>query len=209
MGMEECYNEIKRHPMGKKQQQRGEYPFMILFINACVRKESRTKRLAERLLAKKEDPIAEVRLEEIPFPIVDEAFLKRRDHLIQTEAFDDPMFALARQFASAGEILIAAPFWDLSFPAALKQYLEQINVLGLTFSYTPEGIPQGLCKAKKLTFVTTAGGDFVPEEYGFGYVKALAQNFYGIKEVTLVKAIGLDIAGRDPEAILDSVSLDQ
>lgn len=176
---------------------------MILFINACVRKESRTKRLADRLLAEKKQDVTELCLEEIAFPLVNEAFLERRDRLIGAKEFDDPSFSLARQFAAADEIVIAAPFWDLSFPASLKQYFEQINVLGITFCYTPEGIPQGLCKADRLTFVTTAGGDFFPEEYGFGYVKALAQNFYGIRTVDLIKAVGLDIDGRDPDAILD------
>ena len=60
------------------------------------------------------------------------------------------MFELARQFAAADQIVIAAPYWDLSFPAALKQYFEQINVLGITFAYTPEGVPKGLCRARKL-----------------------------------------------------------
>ena len=102
---------------------------------------------------------------------------------------------MANQFARADEIVIAAPFWDLSFPAALKQYFEQINVLGITFMYTPEGLPKGLCRASKLYYVMTAGGMYVPEEYGFGYVRALARNFYGIEDVKLIKAVGLDIAG--------------
>lgn len=177
---------------------------MILFINACVRKQSRTKRLADRLLAKKKQEITEIRLEEFVFPPVNEAFLQKRDRLIEAKAFDDPSFALARQFAEADEIVIAAPFWDLSFPASLKQYFEQINVLGITFCYTRDGFPKGLCKAERLTFVTTAGGDFFPEEYGFGYIKALAQNFYGIETVELLRATGLDLDGRDPEAILDA-----
>ena len=42
----------------------------------------------------------------------------------------------------------------------------------------------------------------MPEEFGFGYVKALAQNFYGISSVTQLKAVGLDLDGADPEAIL-------
>ncbi|MBQ7172044.1 MAG: NAD(P)H-dependent oxidoreductase [Clostridia bacterium] len=175
---------------------------MILFINACVRKESRTKRLADRLLARSGEPCREVRLEELTFPKANEAFLARRDRLIAEGLFGDPLFFLARQFAEADEIVIAAPFWDLSFPAALKQYLEQINVVGITFCYTPEGRPKGLCRAKRLSYVTTAGGDFFPEEYGFGYVKALAETFYGIPEVRLIKAAGLDLDGADPEAIL-------
>ena len=178
---------------------------MVLFINACVRKESRTKDLADDLLSKKNEPYEEINLNSIVFPIVDEDFLRRRDRLIADQDFSDPLFDLAKQFANADEVVIAAPFWDLSFPAALKQYFEQINVLGITFAYSPEGIPYGMCGAKCLTYVTTAGGNFFPEAYGAGYVKALAQNFYGIPEFRLVKATGLDLAGADVDAILNSV----
>ena len=112
------------------------------------------------------------------------------------------MFNLARQFSEADKIVIAAPFWDLSFPASLKQYFEQINVTGITFYYTDEGIPKGLCSATDLYYVTTAGGNYFPEEYGFGYVKSLAQGFYGIQNVRLIRALGLDIAGADTERIV-------
>ncbi len=175
---------------------------MILFLNACVRKESRTRRLADCLLASLGGPVKERRLAELRFPVVDEAFLRARDRLCEAGAWDDPMFALAREFAAADTVVIAAPYWDLSFPAVLKQYLEQINVVGITFRYTPEGVPEGLCRAKKLYYVATAGGDFVPEEFGFGYVRALAQNFYGIPDVEQILAKGLDLAGADAEAIL-------
>ena len=177
---------------------------MILFINACVRKESRTKKLADQLLKKWNEQYEEVRLNEIIFPLVDKEFLCRRDTLIEHRDFGNPVFDLARQFAGADKIVIAAPFWDLSFPAALKQYLEQINVVGITFSYTSEGVPKGLCKAKSLTYITTAGGNYFPEEYGAGYVRTLAQTFYGIPEFKLVKATGLDIDGADIDGIMKS-----
>ena len=112
------------------------------------------------------------------------------------------MFEQARLFASADKIVIAAPYWDLSFPAVLKQYIEQINVLGITFVYTPEGVPKGLCKGSELYYITTAGGDYMPEGYGFGYVKALAENFYGINDVKIIKATGLDIYGANIEKII-------
>ena len=99
-------------------------------------------------------------------------------------------------------IVIAAPYWDLSFPAVLKQYLEQVSVVDITFTYTPEGIPKGLCKAKRLYYVTTAGGDYAPDEYGFGYVESLCKSLYGIQDVKLIKAVGLDIVGADVENIL-------
>ena len=175
----------------------------ILFINACVRGESRTKKLAEKLLEKLNRPVEEVRLEEINFPIVDEDFLNMRDRLISEGSLDSPVFDLARQFSEAETIVIAAPYWDLSFPAVLKQYFEQVNVVGITFRYTEEGIPVGLCKADRIFYVSTAGGIYVPTEFGFGYVKALAQGYYGIGDVRLIEAVGLDIYEADIEAILE------
>ena len=91
---------------------------------------------------------------------------------------------------------------DVNHANSGKQYIEQINVSGITFMYTEEGVPKGLCKARKLYYVTTAGGVFFPQEFGFGYVKSLAENFYGIGDVELVKAVGLDIAGADPDKIV-------
>ena len=174
----------------------------ILYVNACVRKESRTRRLAEKLLAKLDRPFEEIRLEEIAFPISNEDYLNLRDRLIARGDFQNPLFDFARQFSEAETIVIAAPYWDLSFPAMLKQYLEQITVAGITFKYSEEGIPVSLCRAKRLFYVTTAGGFFVPEDYGFGYVKALAQNYYGIPEVRKIEAVGLDIDGADVNAIM-------
>lgn len=176
----------------------------VLFINACVRKNSRTMLLAEHLLRKLDRPFEEVRLHETSFPVVDEGFLDLRDRLISAGDFSSPVFDMARRFSEAETIVIAAPYWDLSFPAALKQYLEQINVVGITFQYTEDGIPAGLCRAKTLYYVTTAGGPFAPEEFGFGYVKALAQNYYGIQDVRLIRAVGLDIDGADVDAIIAS-----
>ena len=176
----------------------------ILYVNACVRKESRTGKLAEKLLIKLGKPYEEIRLEDVAFPVVNGDYLNKRDRLISQGDFQNPMFDLARQFSNAETIVIAAPFWDLSFPAMLKQYLEMINVVQITFKYTEEGVPVGLCGASRLFYVTTAGGRYVPEEFGFGYVKALAQNYYGIPDVRQIEAVGLDIDGADVNAIMRS-----
>ena len=176
---------------------------MILFVDACVRQDSRTHKLARALLSKLGGEVEQVRLENVRFETTNESFLKKRDAFVADKAYHDDMFALARQFAAANVIVIAAPHWDLSFPAALKQYIENINVVGVTFKYTPEGVPVGLCKARKLYYVTTAGGNFVPHEYGYGYVKALAENYYGIKDVELISATGLDIVGANADAIVN------
>ncbi len=172
---------------------------MTLFVNTCVRKDSRTKRLADHLLSKIDDDIEEVRLEEIVFPVADEMFLEKRDAMISEGRFDDPLFHLARRFASAERIVIAAPYWDLSFPASLKQYIEQINVIGVTFAYTEDGRPKGLCRARELYYIASAGGPFVDEAFGFGYIKALAETYYGIGDVRKIIVSGLDVIGADEE----------
>ena len=45
---------------------------MILLINACVRSNSRTRKLADALLSKLEGDVEEVDLGKIDFPVVDE-----------------------------------------------------------------------------------------------------------------------------------------
>ena len=176
---------------------------MLLFINACVRDDSRTEELARYLLSGTNDIVQEIRLCEQTFPAADQSFLDKRNELISKECFSDPLFTAANQFASAVTVVIAAPYWDLSFPAALKQYFEQINVIGITFTYSCEGMPVGLCCARKLYYITTAGGRIVSEEYGYGYVKALAGYFYKIPEIYQIKAEGLDIYGADICKLMD------
>ena len=181
---------------------------MTLFINACVRPESRTKRLAGYLLGRLDGPVFEEKLTELGFPAADAAFIEKRDALAEKGEFGHPVFDLARRFAAADAIVVAAPYWDLSFPSALKQYFEQVNALGVTFAYTPEGVPLGLCAAEKLFYVTTAGGPILDDSFGYGYVRALARGFYGIPETYLIKAEGLDILGADVEAILSRAERD-
>ena len=176
----------------------------ILFINACLRDESRTLRLAENILEKTNGIIKTINLYEEDIKPLSKENLSLRDKAAASDDFSDNYFRYAKEFKDADEIIIAAPYWDLSFPAVLKQYIEHINVLGITFEYSPEGVPIGLCKAKKLYYVMTAGGTYVPEEFGFGYIKALSQNFYGIKDVELIKAIGLDIQGNNAEEIVQN-----
>lgn len=111
------------------------------------------------------------------------------------------MCKYAKQFAAADTIVIAAPYWDLNFPAVLKTYLEQVYVTGIVSRYNEKGIPEGLCKANKLYVVTTAGGPFLPE-YSYNYVKDLTTKAFGVKETKLVVAEMLDIQGMDVDKIM-------
>ena len=174
---------------------------MILYINCCVRKESRTNRLAREVLDRLGGEVTELRLYEEELRPLDRETLDRRTALIGRGDYSDRMFDYAVQFAAADTIVIAAPYCDLSFPAPLKTYLENIYVTGIVSEYTADGVPRGLCSARRLIYVTTAGGPYDPT-YSYGYLKALAKDFFGIKEVSLVKAEMLDIIGSDPEEIL-------
>ena len=173
----------------------------VLFINACVRENSRTEKIALRYLAKINETYEEVDLDAIDFPHVDAKFLAWRDDKVAAGDFSDPRFDLAKQFARATKVVVAAPMWDLSFPAALKQYFEQVNVPGIVFHYGPNG-PVSHCHAKSLTYITTSGGPHPDEDFGFGYVKALAKTFFGIEKTTLFQAGGFDIVGADEEELL-------
>ena len=175
----------------------------ILYINACVRKDSRTNELAQHTLSKLQGNIEEINLDfEKITPLYKEQ-LDLRDCLIKDKNYNHPLFKYAKQFANADIILISAPYWDLSFPAILKTYIENINVNGITFSYSEKGYPVSLCKAKKLIYVTTSGGPIISDDFGFGYIKSLAENFYGINDIDYIKAEGLDIFGANIQEILE------
>ena len=175
---------------------------MVLFVNGCVRENSRTLELAEAVLEQLPKDMEEVRLYPDGPEGLDAERLHLRDALLAEQNYDHPMFRAARQFAAADTVVIAAPYWDLAFPAKVRAYLEEITVSGITFQYGADGVPQGLCKAKRLIYITTSGGPIV-RNFGFEYVRSLAQVFYGIPDVRLVKAEGLDIWGVDSAKILE------
>jgi len=186
---------------------------MILYINSCVRTDSRTKRLADFVMGKlleqdKTQTVEEVVLKDIDFSKSDEQFINKRDSLIDAGDFGNPIFALANQFAQADTVVVAAPYWDISFPAMLKQYFEKICVRGVTFVYTESGAPKGLCKAGKLYYISTAGGPFYEEDFGYGYVRKLALSYFGIRDFHLIKACSLDVVGADVEGILSAAEQD-
>ena len=171
----------------------------ILYINSCIRPASRTAELARCVLDKLSGDITEVNIYAENIKPLDAASLDKRD----SKDYSDEDFNLAKQFALADVIVVAAPFWDLSFPALLKVYLENITVAGITFEYSKEGRPVSKCKAKKLCYVTTSGGYIGNNNYGFDYVKALCTNFFGIEDVVCFTAEGLDIYGADVTSIMN------
>lgn len=174
----------------------------ILFVDACTRKESRTRRLAESVLSHMDGSVTHLKLYgEAVYPL-DENVVHQREECVACGSCEPDHLRFAKQFAAADEILIAAPYWDLSFPSILKVYLENVTVNGITFTYTEAGIPKGLCRAKRVIYVTTAGGTILNASFGYGYVQALCSNLYGIADTEYLCAENLDIVGMDSDAIL-------
>ena len=174
----------------------------ILYVNACAREGSRTNELAQHLLKGLDGCIECVNLYEEKIEPLNAVMLSKRDELLKEGKTDDEFFSLARQFASADTIVIAAPYWDLLFPAVLRIYLENITVGSIAFRYSEKGIPVGLCKADKLYYVTTSGGFIGENNFGFDYVRAIATGFFGIGDVKFFSAEGLDIYGADVNLIM-------
>ncbi len=178
----------------------------ILFIDVCIsiHPESRTRYLCDEYLrqAEAEGKIVE-RLEPESLSLVPltKTTLLKREALIQKGRYEDDMFTLAHQFKAADEIVIGAPYWDLSFPSILKVYMEHIMVNGLTFRYAGSG-PEGLCNASSLTYITTAGGYIGNRNHGYEYIKSVAE-LLGIPKTDLICAEGLDIEGADVAQILN------
>ena len=131
---------------------------MTLFINCCPRGESRTEKLARALL-KALGEYEELRLYDEPLHPLGGADIAKRDALLEEKKYDDEMFRYARQFAAADRIVIAAPLWDLSFPAQLKVYLENIYVTGIVTEYSEAGKPVGLCRANEPSTMSRPAAD--------------------------------------------------
>ena len=174
---------------------------MTLYINSCVRADSRTDKLARAVLERLGNEYEELFLPNEGLMPLSEEMLNKRTELLANGQTDDEMLKYAHQFADADRIVISAPFWDGSFPSLLKVYIENIYAVGIVSRYDEKGMPVGMCKAQELVYVTTAGGKYIPD-FSYDYIKAIAENCLGIKNTRLVMVEMLDIEGIDTEKIL-------
>ncbi len=166
----------------------------LLVIDACVRGDASATRQYYKAFLEKSgiDDIHVLELDKLGLKPLDNENLMIREELCKKRDFDHPLLLLANMFKDADEILIAAPYWDLSFPSMLKVYLEHIMVSGLTFGYDNDGKCVGYCKARRLLYFSTCGGYVEGEHLGYEYVRALA-GMLGINETHAYVAEGLDI----------------
>ena len=111
------------------------------------------------------------------------------------ESKNNSILKYAYQFADADKYIIAAPMWNLSFPAILKAYIDYVSVSGITFKYTAEG-PVGLLNNKKAVHIVSRGGgyDNSPYEMGDRYLRTIL-GFFGISDISTIAIENIDVAG--------------
>ncbi|EHK2404166.1 NAD(P)H-dependent oxidoreductase [Clostridium perfringens] len=111
------------------------------------------------------------------------------------ESKNNSILKYAYQFADSDKYIIAAPMWNLSFPAILKAYIDYVSVSGITFKYTAEG-PVGLLNNKKAVHIVSRGGgyDNSPYEMGDRYLRTIL-GFFGIKDIETIAIDNLDVMG--------------
>ena len=179
----------------------------ILWVDCCIRGEdSRTLRLSRAFLdALPQDcAVTHLDLMQLQPRYFSGSYLAERQELLEKGELSHPRFDLARQFAAADAVVVSAPFWDLSFPALLKVYIEQVSLDGITFGSTAQGLV-GLCRAERMVYLTTRGGFYTGDdmEMGSRYMEALSK-FFGIGRYDCIAADGMDVAGFDGEASLNA-----
>lgn len=163
----------------------------LIYIDACMRAGSRTRRIARPIMTelRKRYAVETVDLTRNAYPVVDNYTLEDRNQGIVPSEHS----ALAKRIAAADRIVIAAPFWDMSFPSALKVFFENMSLFGITFD-TNDKECYGLCKAEKVMYITTRGMNIAtgdPLEQATPYIKALS-HLWGLGELKVISAQNLD-----------------
>ena len=164
----------------------------LLYIDGCIRGElSRTKKIAEPIVeALKENyEVTTLCLNQLELEIVKEELIAKRN----SGCIDPVVMGWAEQVRDADRIVIAAPFWDMSFPAALKNFLELCSIFDVTFKSDDKAC-YGNCRAEKLLYITSRGMDIAtgdPLEQATPYLKAISW-LWGIGPMQVVAAQNMD-----------------
>ena len=116
------------------------------------------------------------------------------------EAWKDVVRNIER-FLAADHYLISTPMWNFGIPYFLKQYIDVILQPNYLFRYTQNG-PEGLVKNRKMTIITSRGGDYGPgspfHAYDLQepYLRA-AFGFAGLTDIAFINAQPMDALGPD------------
>lgn len=180
----------------------------ILQINSSARSQgSQSSLLADELSARLRalNPGATLTVRDLardPHPVLDEAALgalftpagQRTPAQAARVALDD---ALIAQIQAADAVVLGVPMYNFGVPAQLKNWIDAIARVKVTFAYTEKG-PQGLLTGKKVYVALARGGLYrnTPADTQVPYLKAVL-GFLGMTDVQFFYAEGLSMG---PEA---------
>lgn len=185
----------------------------ILYIKSNIKPEgqSRTYKISDAFIEeyRKKNPNDEVITLDLYKENID--FLKLEDLNVtfgpkNEESKNHPILKYAYQFVETDKYIVAAPMWNLSFPAILKAYIDYISISGITFKYTENG-PVGLCDGKKAIYISSRGGSYSigpSEDFEMGerYIRTLF-TFFGISEFQSIAAENVDVQGVDVDKVIN------
>ena len=164
----------------------------LLYIDSCIRDElSRKRRIATPIIEKLKDryDVETIVINDLELNPVQYDENRRR----ATGTVSEEALCWANKIKNADRIVIAAPFWDMSIPAALKTFFELCSLFHVTFD-SDDKTCYGLCKAEKALFITTRGMEIKtgePLEQATPYLKALFW-LWGIKGLEVIARENFD-----------------
>ncbi len=164
----------------------------LLYIDACIRDDqSRTKLIATPIIEalKQKYEVKTLVINDLDLSIVKKDLITKRNN----GDIDPQVMSWAESVRDADRIVIAAPFWDMSIPAALKNFLELCSIFDVTFK-SDDKTCYGNCKAEKMLYITTRGMDISTGdvlEQASPYLKALSW-LWGIGPLEVVSAQNMD-----------------
>ena len=169
----------------------------LLYIDSCIREEvSRTKKIATPIINKLKEryDVETLVINELNLTIVKKDLVNKRTNGI----IDPEVLSWANKVSKADRIVIAAPFWDMSIPAALKSFIELCSIINVTFA-SDDKTCFGICNCKKLLYITTRGMNIKTNselDQATPYLKAISY-LWGLGDVSVVSAYNLDYSNEE------------
>lgn len=168
----------------------------VLHINSSARSEgSSTRVLGQYLIEALGQPVVGRDLGQLPLPAISAEDLigvhgsaeSSRPSLQLALAMSNQ---LIDELKAADTLILAAPMYNFGIPVVLKQWIDAICRVDVSFKYTQQG-PVGLLGIKRAYVITSSGGTPIGSEIDFvsRYLEHICR-FIGIEEVMHIDASG-------------------
>lgn len=161
--------------------------------------------LAEKLVSAKPTNVIDRDLTKTELPLITENHIgayftppeQRSDEQKDLLKISDQLIG---ELKASKQIVIGAPIYNFSVPAALKAWIDLVCRVGETFVYEADG-PRGLLNIDTAYIIVTAGGVPIGSEVDFNsaYLQQVCR-FVGIKESHIIDVSG---SKRDPDTLID------